>query len=198
MSINVNFRKVNVSKQTDYVYHGAMGDIVIRPDEKAGITIDIIHELHRADNRAVDQNLKQARRPMTEAERRDIEAWRKAPKDDEPPRAKGDFPDKYQRWNLPIDGLRSDDDDEGADGPLDRDPVLREAFTAQETETPSEVERLRAFIATRSERQRQLYRLVYMDGYSLKEAALAMGITHQRASTIDKQIRNNIQKKFRR
>ena len=63
MAINVNFRKINVSKQTDYVYHGATGDIVIRPDEKAGITIDIIHELHRADNRAVDQNLKQAHRP---------------------------------------------------------------------------------------------------------------------------------------
>ena len=41
MSINVNFRKINVSKQTDYVYHGATGDIVIRPDEKAGITIDM-------------------------------------------------------------------------------------------------------------------------------------------------------------
>ena len=107
MSINVNFRKVNVSKQTDYVYHGATGDIVIRPDEKAGITIDIIHELHRADNRAVDQNLKQAHRPMTEAERRDIEAWRSDPK--HPERTKADFPDWYQRWNLPIDGCWEDD-----------------------------------------------------------------------------------------
>ncbi len=193
-----DFHRVNVAIKTSYTYHTANGDITIRPSEETGVTIELIHMLHREDNRIVDQNIKQARRPMTEAERRDIEAWRKAPKDDEPPRAKGDFPDKYQRWNLPIDGLRSDDDDEGADGPLDRDPVLREAFTAQVPETPSEVERLRAFIATLSERQRQLYRLVYMDGYSLKEAALAIGITHQRASTIDKQIRNNIQKKFRR
>ena len=197
MSIR-DFHRVNVAQKTSYIYHTADGDITIRPSEETGVTIELIHMLHREDNRIVDQNIKQARRPMTEAERRDIEAWRKAPKDDEPPRAKGDFPDKYQRWNLPIDGLRSDDDDEGADGPLDRDPVLREAFTAQVPETPSEVERLRAFIATLSERQRQLYRLVYMDGYSLKEAALAMGITHQRASTIDKQIRNNIQKKYRR
>lgn len=194
---NRDFHRVNVAQKTSYTYHTADGDITIRPSEETGVTIELIHMLHREDNRIVDQNIKQARRPMTEAERRDIEAWRKAPKDDEPPRAKGDFPDKYQRWNLPIDGLRNDDD-ESADGPLDRDPVLREAFTAQVPETPSEVERLRAFIATLSERQRQLYRLVYMDGYSLKEAALAMGITHQRASTIDKQIRNNIQKKFRR
>ena len=193
-----DFHRVNVAQKTSYTYHTANGDITIRPSEETGVTIELIHMLHREDNRVVDQNIKQARRPMTEAERRDIEAWRKAPKDGEPPRGKGDFPDKYQRWNLPIDGLRNDDDDESADGPLDRDPVLREAFTAQVPETPSEVERLRAFIATLSERQRQLYRLVYMGGYSLKEAALAMGITHQRASTIDKQIRNNIQKKFRR
>lgn len=191
-----DFHRVNVAQKTSYTYHTADGDITIRPSEKTGVTIELIHMLHREDNRIVDQNIKQARRPMTEAERRDIEAWRND--DKHPERKRGDFPDKYQRWNLPIDGLRNDDDDEGADGPLDRDPVLRQAFTAQETETPSEVERLRAFIATLSERQRQLYRLVYMDGYSLKEAALAIGITHQRASTIDKQIRNNIQKKFRR
>ena len=191
-----DFHRVNVAQKTSYTYHTADGDITIRPSEETGVTIELIHMLHREDNRIVDQNIKQARRPMTEAERRDIEAWRND--DKHPERKRGDFPDKYQRWNLPIDGMRNDDDDESADGPLDRDPVLREAFTAQETETPSEVERLRAFIATLSERQRQLYRLVYMDGYSLKEAALAMGITHQRASTIDKQIRNNIQKKFRR
>lgn len=195
MSIR-DFHRVNVAQKTSYTYHTADGDITIRPSEETGVTIELIHMLHREDNRIVDQNIKQARRPMTEAERRDIEAWRND--DEHPERKRGDFPDKYQRWNLPIDGLRHDDDDDGADGPLDRDPILREAFTAQVSETPSEVERLRAFIATLSERQRQLYRLVYMDGYSLKEAALAMGITHQRASTIDKQIRNNIQKKFRR
>ena len=195
MSIR-DFHRVNVSQKTSYIYHTADGDITIRPSEETGVTIELIHMLHREDNRVVDQNIKQARRPMTEAERRDIEVWRND--DKHPERKRGDFPDKYQRWNLPIDGLRNDDDDEGADGPLDRDPVLQQAFTAQVSETPSEVERLRTFIATLSERQRQLYRLVYMDGYSLKEAALAMGITHQRASTIDKQIRNNIQKKFRR
>ena len=195
MSIR-DFHRVNVAQKTSYIYHTADGDITIRPSEETGVTIELIHMLHREDNRIVDQNIKQARRPMTEAERRDIEAWRND--DRHPERKRGDFPDKYQRWNLPINGLRNDDDDEGAEGLLDRDHVLRQAFTAQETETPSEVERLRAFIATLSERQRQLYRLVYMDGYSLKEAALAMGITHQRASTIDKQIRNNIQKKFRR
>lgn len=194
---NRDFHRVNVATKTTYTYHTADGDITIRPSEETGVTIELIHMLHREDNRIVDQNIKQARRPMTEAERRDIEEWRQAARDDEPPRGKGDFPEKYQRWNLPLDGLRNEDDDD-ADGPLDRDPVLQKAFTAQMSETPSEVERLRAFIDTLSERQRQLYRLVYMDGCSLKEAALAMGITHQRASTIDKQIRNNIQKNFRR
>ncbi len=193
---NRDFHRVNVAQKTSYTYHTADGDITIRPSEETGVTIELIHMLHREDNRIVDQNIKQARRPMTEAERLDIAAWRSEP--EHPERKRGDFPDKYQRWNLPIDGLRNDDDDESADGPLDRDPALCEAFAAQELETPSEVERLREFIATLSERQRQLYRLVYMDGYSLKEAALAIGITHQRASTIDKQIHNNIKKNFRK
>ena len=190
MAINVNFRKINVSKQTDYVYHGAMGDIVIRPDEKAGITIDIIHELHRADNRAVDQNLKQAHRPMTEAERRDIEAWRSDP--DHPERTKADFPDRYQRWNLSIDGCWEDD----GSNALDSDPVMARACQEVQDNVPPMVKRLRDFIATLTERQQEFYRLVYIEEYTKAEAAKIMGITPQRATTIDHQIRDNIKKRL--
>ena len=128
MAINVNLRKINVKNQTSYTYRSVTGEtFTIYPDEAAGVTLDIIHELHRADNRTVDQNLKQAHRPMTEAERRDIEAWRGD--EEHPERTKADFPEKYQRWNLPIDGLRHEDDD--YDGPLDRDPVLQEGGRRQ-------------------------------------------------------------------
>jgi len=75
MSIR-DFHRVNVAQKTSYTYHTANGDITIRPSEETGVTIELIHMLHREDNRVVDQNIKQARRPMTEAERRDIEAWR--------------------------------------------------------------------------------------------------------------------------
>lgn len=195
MAINVNLRKINVKNQTHYTYRSVTGEaFTIYPDETTGVTIDIIHDLCRAHNREVDSNLKQIRRPMTDAERRDIEAWRQAGRDDEPPRIKGDFPDKYQRWNLPIDGMRREDDD--SDGPLDRDPVLRDAFTTREPETPATVSKLREFIATLSERQQQLYRLVYIEGYALAEAAEIMGITPQRATALNTQLKSNIEKRF--
>ena len=166
------------------------GFIVIRPDEKAGITIDIIHELHRADNRAVDQNLKQARRPMTEAERRDIEAWRSDP--DHPERTKADFPDRYQRWNLPIDGCWEDD----GSNALDSDPVMARACQEAQNNVPPMVKCLRDFIATLTERQQEFYRLVYIEEYTKAEAAKIMGITPQRATTLDHQIRDNIEKRL--
>ena len=193
MAINVNLRKINVKNQTSYTYRSVTGEtFTIYPDEATGITLEIIHDLCRADNRVVDQNLKQARSPMTEAERRDIEAWRGD--EEHPERTKADFPEKYQRWNLPIDGLRHEDDD--YDGPLDRDPVLQEAYTNKEPETSSAVSRLREFIATLSERQREFYRLVYVEEYSKVEAAKIMGITPQRATTLDRQIRANIEKRL--
>lgn len=193
MAINVNLRKINVKNQTSYTYRSVTGEtFTIYPDEATGVTLEIIHDLCRADNRVVDQNLKQVRRPMTEAERRDIEAWRGD--EEHPERTKADFPEKYQRWNLPIDGLRHEDDD--YDGPLDRDPVLQEAYTNKEPETSSAVSRLREFIATLSERQREFYRLVYVEEYSKAEAAKIMGITPQRATTLDRQIRANIEKRL--
>ena len=195
MAINVNLRKINVKNQTTYTYRSVTGEtFTIYPDEATGITLDIIHDLCRADNRIVDQNLKQARSPMTEAERRDIEAWREEKPENEPPRTKADFPPKYQRWNLPIDGLRHEDDD--YDGPLDRDPALQKAYTSREPEMSPAVSRLREFIATLTERQQEFYRLVYIEEYTKAEAAKIMGITPQRATTLDHQIRENIEKRL--
>ena len=195
MAINVNLKKINVKNQTSYTYRSVTGKtFTIYPDETTGVTLEIIHDLCRADNRIVDQNLKQARRPMMEAERRDIEAWREEKRENEPPRTKADFPPKYQRWNLPIDGLRREDDD--YDGPLDRDPVLQKAYTSQEPEMSPAVSRLRDFIATLTDRQQEFYRLVYIEEYTKAEAAKIMGITPQRATTIDHQIRDNIEKRL--
>ena len=68
MENNFEFRKVSVSKQTNYVYHGVTKDYVIMPDAERGITIDFIRVLHRDDNRVVEQNLRQSRKPMQQSE----------------------------------------------------------------------------------------------------------------------------------
>ena len=180
------FRKVTVAEQTTYTYHTATGDIVIHPDEANGITIDIIRDLHRADNREVEQNLRQAHKPTTEAEEHDIEEWRADP--DHPERGACDFPDRYERWNLPIDGCWQDD----GSNALDCDPVMAAAWSGAHPEISPRVERLREFIGTLSERQQQLYQLVYIEGNTIREAAILMGISAQRASELDGQIRKNI------
>ena len=191
MENNFEFRKVSVSKQTNYVYHGVSQDYVIVPDAERGVTIDFIRDLHRDDNRVVEQNLKQSRKPMTDSERRDIEAWRNDP--EHPERTKSDFPDDYQRWNLPIDGCWNEEDGSNS---LDSDPVMERSYREAQHEVPPTVERLREFISTLTERQQELYRLVYIEECPLKEAARVMGITTQRASTIANQVRNNIEKRF--
>jgi len=190
MSINIDFQKVNVSKQTNYVYHTATKDIRIEPDGKNGVTIALVQDLHRDDNRMVDQNLKQSHKPMTAAERRDIEAWRSDPA--HPERKRNDYPDNYQQWNLPIDGCWNDD----GSNALDSDPVMLQAYKNARCEVSPNVERLREFIATLSKRQRELYWLVYIEERSQAEAAKIMMITEQRASRIDAQIQNNIRKRF--
>lgn len=52
-----DFHRVNVAIKTSYTYHTANGDITIRPSEETGVTIELIHLLHREDNRVVDQNI---------------------------------------------------------------------------------------------------------------------------------------------
>ena len=101
-------------------------------------------------------------------------------------------PDRYQRWNLPIDGCWEDD----GSNALDSDPVMARACQEAQDNVPPMVKRLREFIATLSDRQREFYRLVYIDEYTKAEAAKIMGITPQRATTLDHQIRDNIGKRL--
>ncbi len=53
-------------------------------------------------------------------------------------------------------------------------------------------------MATLSDRQQELYQLVYIQGLSINEAAEAMGVTHQRATTINKQLMANLMKHFQK
>ena len=193
MANSIKLRKVNVLKQTSYTYESVTGEIItIYPDENAGVTIDLIRELHRADNREVEQNLRQVRKPMTEAERRDITAWRADDSDDHPPRTKADFPEKYNRWNIFFDQFWLDD----GGNALDCDPAMARAWANTQHEVPPEVERLREFIKTLPNRQQQYFYLVYIEGKTQREAAEIMGVNTKRASKLDAQVRANIRKHF--
>lgn len=209
------FHKVNACKQTAYVYHTVTGDITITPvengklrviDETAegsahsfildgdGVTVEFLRDLHRMDNSEVQQNCRQARKPMTDKEKEDIDRWRRDP--DHPERLREyQFPDNYQRWNLSID---SQFDEEEGTNALDRDPVMAAAWHAAHDTRDEQRDLVREFVATLSARQQELYNLVYVQGFSINEAAEVMGVTHQRATTLNKQLMANLMKRFQK
>jgi len=209
------FHKVNACRQTAYVYHTVTGDIRITPieggrlrvvDDSAddgahtfivegdGVTVEFLQDLHRMDNSEVQQNYRQARKPMTEKEKADIDRWRRDP--DHPERLREyQFPEGYQRWNLPID---SQSDEEDGTNALDRDPVMAAAWHAAHDTEDEQRDIVREHVATLSDRQQELYQLVYIQGLSINEAAEAMGVTHQRATTINKQLMANLMKHFQK
>ena len=209
------FHKVNAGKQTAYIYHTVTGDITITPiedgklrvtDETAegsahsfildgdGVTVELLQDLHRMDNSEVQQNYRQARKPMSDKEKEDIDRWRRDP--DHPDRLREyQFPENYQRWNLSID---SQSDEEEGTNALDRDPVMVAAWYRTHETQDTQRDLVRDFVGTLSDRQQELYRLVYIQGLSINEAAEAMGVTHQRATTLNKQLMANLMKHFQK
>ena len=209
------FHKVNAGKQTAYIYHTVTGDITITPiedgklrvtDETAegsahsfildgdGVTVELLQDLHRMDNSEVQQNYRQARKPMSDKEKEDIDRWRRDP--DHPDRLREyQFPENYQRWNLSID---SQSDEEEGTNALDRDPVMGAAWYRTHETQDTQRDLVRDFVGTLSDRQQELYRLVYIQGLSINEAAEAMGVTHQRATALNKQLMANLMKHFQK
>lgn len=211
--IRLPYRKKTVSRQTSYVYHTATGNITLTPlqggrvevtntcteadfstfvIEADGLTLDMLQELHRADNREVENNLREAHTPMTAREKERIAAWRSDPA--YPERRRGNqFPDNCQRWHVSLDSLSEDED--GTDAP-DRDPIMLRAWESAQPEEDDTRDRVREFVSTLSLRQQQIYQLHIMEERTLREAAGIMGITHQRASAILKQLKRNLLSRF--
>ena len=213
--IRLPLRKNTVSGQTSYTYHTASGDItltrtadgrlcVTNTCEEAGVTsyvidadgvtLDLLQDLHRADNREVENNLRHARAFMTEREKQDIEAWRSDPAYPERQRMHL-FPENYQRWNQPIDTMSEDVDGTSA---ADRDSAMLRAWENAQPEEDKAREYLRAFVSTLPERQQQIYQLHILEERTLQEAAEIMGVTHQRASAVLKQLKRNLETHFRK
>lgn len=212
--LSLPFHKTNVSKQTSYTYHTVNGDITLTPisdgrlrvtsscDEAGvtsyvidadGVTVDLLQDLHRADNREVEANLRHAHASMTAREKEDIEAWRNDPGHPER-RQQHLFPEDYQRWNHSLDSLS---EDESGTAAIDRDPAMLRAWEATQQED-NERDSVRDFVSTLSERQQQVYRLHILEERTLQEAADIMGVTHQRASAILKQLMKNLVVHFKK
>jgi RNA polymerase sigma factor (sigma-70 family) len=133
---------------------------VIKPGED-GVTEVEIKSLHSMDDAEVYNNLKNIRPQMTEEEKAAKKQWEK------------EHPgEKYEvLWNASLDYLMADD------APADESRFLASASYEPfaDEEVSDDVQRLRDIVASMSERQKQVYRLVLIEEYSLTDAAKIMG-----------------------
>ena len=150
-------------KRENYTYVSATGEkTVLKPGEN-GVTEEMIRELHRADDREVENNLKNMHVPRTKKKKEEIKKWETEHPGEEYPR----------EWNVSIEAFVSDDDD---DSTADRDPALidHKASEFYEPYSSAAAERLWEIIHELPPRQRKALRLTWFIGYSQAETAAIM------------------------
>ena len=136
----------------------------VRPGEM-GVTEVWIQDLHRMDDNEVTNNIKNGHPRLTPDQKAEKKEWEEAHPGE-----------KYPiDWNLSLDYIAGDTDD----GELDKSSVLAGAsYDPFEEDVPDEVLKLREIAATKmTDRQRQAYRLIGLEGYSRTEAAKIMGVS---------------------
>ena len=142
---------------------------VIRPGED-GVTEVMIQDLHRMDDNWVSCNVRNGHPKLTPEQKAVKKKW-----EEEHPG------EKYEmNWNLSLDHIAGDSDD----GDLGKSSVLAGASYDPFEDVPDEVLKLREIAATKmTDRQRQAYELIGLEGYSRTEAAEIMGVSIKAAKT---------------
>lgn len=175
----------------------------IRPGED-GVTELNIKQLHSMDDHEVYSNIKNHRPNLTAKGKAEQAAWIEWFKSDflikygyEPT---GDIiraavSERYPKnWTVSLNQFESDDD--GGDT-SDRHTELADpnAFIDPDDALSANVSRLREIVSGCTDRQRTVYRLVFIEGYTEKEAALIMGCSqqgvHKHIDLIRKKIKEN-------
>ncbi len=192
----MRLRKTATTERTTYTYSFTDTDEngrefirrqTLRPGED-GVTELDIKMLHGMDDSEVYSNIKNLRPEMTDAEKAEQAAWIE--------RFKADFLIKYgyeptadvirdavadrypKNWTASLDQYTSDDD--GGDT-SDRHAELADptALIDPDDALPPDVRRMREIVSTCTEKQREAYRLVLIEGLTEEEAGMFMGCTHQ-------------------
>ena len=106
-------------------------------------------------------NIKNSRPPMTEAEKAAKKKWEAAHPCERYP----------ANWNLSFDYIAGDDEEDGSD----KSRVLAETATMPDYEDETEDEMIRRILWFLTDIQREVYRLVKLEGYTQTEAAALLG-----------------------
>lgn len=164
-----------------YTYHFDDGKkVTIKPGEE-GVTEEIIKQLHSLDDSEVYYNNKNWHRPISEQERQAIKEWEE--------KHPGE---KYTEvWNLSLDSVFEED------GNQDKCILLADNRSIDD-EVSDEVEELRAVVSKMTERQKQVYELHFIEGYSLTDVATILNVSipvvHKHKEKILKFIKENLKR----
>ena len=124
-----------------------------------GVTEVWIKTLHSLDDHEVYMNCKNARPPMTDAQKAEKREW-----EEEHPG------EKYMKhWNLSLNYLSSDDAAE------DKSFMMKDSsYYSMDEDVPADVQRLRDVVETMTDKQKQVYTLHVLEGYSFTEISKIM------------------------
>lgn len=176
----------------------------LRPGED-GVTEMDIKMLHSIDDHEVYINIKNLRPEMTAEEKAEQAAWVERFKADflikygyEPNKddVKAAVSDRYPKnWVMSLNQFESDDD--GGDT-SDRHTELTDpnALVDPDDSLPADVRRMREIVSGCTDKQREAYRLVYIEGFTEKDAALVMGCSQQGVHKHLDLIKKKIKEKF--
>ena len=172
-------RKTPTKQRGTYTYVTAEGcKIVLRPGEE-DVTAVHIKVLHSLDDAEVYNNIKNARPEPSEAEKQQMRKWEDQHPGEKAPR----------NWNLSLDASLTDEDDSATLGDMVAAP--------EKTDSP-EVERLRQIVAAMTERQKQVYQLHLIEGFSVKETAAILGMSSPAVTKHKQRIIEIIKENFAR
>lgn len=162
----MKIRKTRQDQRETYRYE------VCREDEKGGYTREFVElkpgedgvteawikTLHSLDDHEVYMNCKNSKPPMTDAQKAEKRAW-----EEEHPG------EKYMKnWNLSLNYLSSDDDAQ------DKSSVMKDNSYSMDEDVPADVQRLRDVVETMTDKQKQVYALHVLQGYSFTEISKMM------------------------
>ena len=147
---------------------------------KDGVTEAWIKLLHSLDDSEVYYNLKDAHAPVTKEEKQMKREW----EEKHPGQA------YMNKWNVSLDSLVFED------GHQDKSVLLAEISYSMEEEVSADVERLRDVVETMTDKQKQVYTLHVLEGYSFTEIAKMMKTSVPNVTKHFEKAKEHIRKKF--
>lgn len=179
----MKFHKTGNKNRQTYTYLGLDGRKETLVPGENGITEEFILALHRMDDNEVYNNNKNRKAPVQEWEKPIIEDWKRWHPGEELP----------ERTTLSLDEIIYPSNESGDS---DKSVLLADPSQSIDKDVPADVERLREVVELLTAEQRELYRMVVLEGMSQEDAGKEMGISEGAVQKRMVRIRESIKRLF--